>query len=144
MSNRKRACIPLKVQLAAALSELMHLRGQGIPFDVLKSMSAAQYLSLFHLDHTTPHVWTKNDHFSNLSFLYIREHREKTKSDVKAIAKVRRGAKKQEEFRAMCLRKAGQVDSAPLPERKPFRKRWPSRPFPGAKSAKARRGANVP
>lgn len=58
-------------------------------------------------------------------------HREKTaRQDVPAIAKTRRLAREQEDFRRRMLAKAGS-EEAVEPEPKTKRKRaWPSRPFP--------------
>ena len=90
-----RPYIKKAIRLAAALSELAYLRGEGLPFDVLKTLSAEQFLARYELDHVVYHTWDPVvPHFTNLTFMLVAKHREKTRRDVKEIAKVRRGLKK--------------------------------------------------
>lgn len=118
--TRKRAHISLTTKLAATLAELQFLRGDPIPFDQLKLMTAAQYVSLYEWDHAALYIWTQNDHFTNLTPRLILAHRAKTKKDRKLITKIRKAEK----------RKRG--------EKKPKTK-WPSRPFPGSRADKEAR-----
>ena len=64
-----------KTKYASALLALGH-----IPYDDAKLMTEDQIISLYQLDHK---YW-------NLTPMLIKEHREKTKRDVKVIAKGKR------------------------------------------------------
>ena len=70
-------------------------------------MSAAEIKAMFRsrvqIEHMVPHALTANDHPSNLQFLTPEDHKPKTAKDVKAIAKSKRIAKKQAEFRKRLL-----------------------------------------
>ena len=67
-----------------------------IPYDAAKLMTEDQVLSLFHVDHNILHETGHEDRdkFWNLTHVYIKAHREKTKQDAKIIAKSRRILKK--------------------------------------------------
>lgn len=52
-----------------------------------------------------------------------------TPKDISRIAKGRRLERRQAEFRAMVLSKAGQAAEPPLPARKKHKRKWPSRTF---------------
>lgn len=90
----KRAHISLRVKLASALAELQYLRGDPIPWEQIKAMSADEMLSLFHWDHGELHAFTANNHFANLTPRLILAHREKSKRDTAIVAKSKRIAKK--------------------------------------------------
>jgi len=113
--------IPLKTQLAAALSQLAE-----IPYEHARAMSADQIISLFHRDHGIFHAWGGADEHWNLRFRLIADHREKTKIDVGIIAKAKRLTKAQEAFRARMLAKQTGGDIAPSQSRRS----WPSMSFP--------------
>jgi hypothetical protein len=101
----KRKHISWKTKCAAATRELDYLRGQmalvrgasyqPIPYDHAKTMTQDQFLSLFQWDHNKLHSFDGGDHFTNLSPLPTKAHREKTKRDAKIIAKSRRITAKQ-------------------------------------------------
>lgn len=123
MTAKRRPYISKDIRLAAALAQLYHLRGEGLPFDELKKLTAKEYLARFQLDHVVFYTWAPSvPHFTGLTFMLVPQHKEKTRRDVKEIAKVRRGLKK----------RAGTA--------KPKRK-WPSRPWAGSKADREMRVA---
>jgi hypothetical protein len=76
-----------KTKYASALLALGH-----IPYDDAKLMTEDQIISLYQLDHNILYE-TGNpdrDKYWNLTPMLIKEHREKTKRDVKVIAKGKR------------------------------------------------------
>jgi hypothetical protein len=87
MTHRKH--ISWKTKCAAAL-----LSGGwgGFSYDEAKQLTEDQYLSLFHWDHNMLHSSGAKDRdvFWNLTPMFIKAHREKTKIDAKIIAKSRR------------------------------------------------------
>lgn len=96
---------------AAAL--LMITRGDGKPVvtrEEAKQLTALEIIETFaertHIEHIVPHALTQNNHPSNIQFLAPDEHAPKTKTDVTAIAKTKRVAKKHEEFRRKLLAKS--------------------------------------
>ena len=93
----ERKHISWKTKAAAALAELGNVR-YGIPYNDVKHMTEAQFLSLWHFDNNKLHSFKGGDHFSNLTPMLIKAHREKTKRDAKIIAKGRRLEKRQEEL----------------------------------------------
>jgi hypothetical protein len=79
ISDKKRAAI-----FALALGD--------IPYTDAKKMTEDQILSLYELDHNMLHTFGSegSEHFSNYTPMPISAHREKTKRDLKIIAKSRR------------------------------------------------------
>ena len=97
----KRGHISWKTKCAAALLDAQLIRERfGLHprrwYDDAKQMTEDQFLSLFQFDHNMLHeimLQTDNqdrDMFWNLTPMLIQAHREKTKTDIKAIAKGRR------------------------------------------------------
>lgn len=87
MTALKRKHISTSTKLAATLLA----RGE-IPYEHAKLMGKANLLSLYHFDHNI-YVESQDpdrDEFWNLAPLLIYEHREKTKRDMRIIAKGRR------------------------------------------------------
>lgn len=122
---RRRDYIPKDELIAAALRQAF-----DIPYEHARAMTAEQIISLFHVDHGIFKTWEENpgefDKHWNLTFRQIRSHREKTKQDIKIIAKGRRITKVNEEFRARILAK---TFGGPMPEPSRPKKKIPSRPF---------------
>lgn len=121
----KRKHISLKTKLAAALLA----RGE-VSYQHAKLMTADQMISLYHFDHNIYASHDGGDHFSNLTPMLIRDHREKTaKVDIPAIAKGKRIQRKQAAHVVKMFLdnryKVLGVQSLPKLKRK-----WPSRPFP--------------
>jgi hypothetical protein len=140
----KRKHIPLKVQLAAALLEKLDGHNRPlIPYEDSKQMTADQIISLFQLDHyPVRHADGGSDHPSNLTWRWIGEHREKTKRDVKEMAKSKRIRRKRkitgEVLTAMSEQEFSQLMSdlqADIRAQKRKRK-IPSRPFPKGRKFK--------
>ena len=61
-------------------------------------MTENQFLSRWHFHHNKYHAWGSGDHFTNLTPLLIKEHREQTKHDAKIMAKSRRIQKRREQL----------------------------------------------
>ncbi|PYF04980.1 hypothetical protein BJ122_102206 [Rhodopseudomonas faecalis] len=135
MANRRH--IPLKIKLAAALLQMKRPDDAGrlvpvIPHDEAKRLTADQIVSRFEFNHyPIPHAAGGPDEPWNLDPMPKADHRERTaKIDIPAIAKTKRVAKAQEEFRRRLLAK-GEPDAA---QDRPARKsKWPSRRFGRAK-----------
>jgi|SRR6516225_8265834 hypothetical protein len=81
----KRKHISLKTKLASALLALGH-----IPYDDAKRMTAEQLISLYQFDHGILHALGGTDDYWNLTPKMIVEHRQKSRKDTKAVAKVKR------------------------------------------------------
>jgi hypothetical protein len=96
----RRKHISWKTKCAAALAALGHIR-----YDDLKKMTSHQFLTLWQWDHNILHAWevADSDAYWNLTPMLIKAHREKTKHDVKLIAKSRRITKKEMERRQNAL-----------------------------------------
>jgi hypothetical protein len=95
MSNRKH--ISWKTRCASAVldAQLVRERFGLYPqrwYDDAKKMTEDQFLSLFQWDHNILHATEdeSRDKFWNLTPLLIQEHRTKTKTDAKVVAKGRR------------------------------------------------------
>lgn len=102
----------LQMQLAAALCYI----GE-IPTEDAKALGDEGILSLFQFDHyPIAKEHGGPDASWNLKPRFILNHREKTKSDQKFSAKLRRVTKEQEAFRARMLAKSGQGDAPPRPK----------------------------
>ncbi len=87
----------LSEKLASALLIIADLRGEGIPFDVAQAMTADQILSLFQWHHEHRRANGGSNHPTNLTPLWIKEHRERTATiDKPAIDKGKRLAKAKE------------------------------------------------
>jgi hypothetical protein len=95
ISDRKRAAI-----FALALGD--------VPYADAKMMTEDQILSLYHLDHNMLHAFEAEggEHFSNYTPMLIQAHGEKTKGDIKKIAKSRRIRRKLQEHERKRLAKA--------------------------------------
>ena len=125
--KKRRAHIPIKTKLAAALLQL-HYGPIGyephMPYEVSKRMSADQIIALFEWDHwPIPKAEGGPDEPWNLMPRPIDIHREKTaKIDIPAIAKGKRIRRDQEEFRRRILAKEPGRSARPP-------SRWPSRPI---------------
>ncbi len=135
----RRSHITLKTKLAAALLTIVRDDGTGrlapvIPREDAKTMSADQVLSAFEFDHVELHALGGSDHHSNLYPRPRPEHREKSRKDTSAVAKVKRLSREQEDFRARLLAKG--EPSEPAPPRR-SKRRIPSRPFPSKTKASA-------
>ena len=118
-------------KLAAALLTIVRPDDTGqlvpvIPREEAKGLTAEQIVARFEFDHIELHALGGSDHPSNLFPRPTVEHREKSRKDTSAVAKVRRLSREQEEFRARLLCKGAAPDQAP--PRRPKR-RIPSRPF---------------
>jgi hypothetical protein len=130
----KRKAIPLGVQLAAALAELSVYRGSPFAFRDMQAMTEKQFRSLFEVDHATLVANGGSDHFTNVTHRLIRDHRQKTKKDVAAVAKGKRLARKQGQHltrmaeKLMSVNVTGGMGGGEPPE-KPKHK-WPSRKIP--------------
>ncbi len=130
----KRGHISLKTKLVAALCQMMHeVDGKLeliLTHDEAKALSEDQILSLFNFDHDPiPHAEGGEDAHYNLTPKLIPGHRKKTATvDVPGIAKRKRVAKAEAEFRARMLK--------PRAERPPKQSRWGSRPFPSRRKSK--------
>jgi hypothetical protein len=108
----KRKAIRRDVLDVIALYHVM--RGDGTPVlsrQETEGMESADIKELFRsrvqVEHMVPHALTANDHPSNLRFITPDDHKPKTAADVKAIAKSKRVARAEEEFRRRLLAKAG-------------------------------------
>lgn len=132
----KRAHIPLKTKLAAALCQMLREEGGKlvpvIPYDRAKTMSADQIVAEFDFDHYP--IMKANggpDEPWNLVPRPREDHRRKTsggatkaraKGDVTEISRAKRLQNDQAEFRRRILEKA--------PGEKPKREsKWPKRGF---------------
>lgn len=131
-------------KLAAAYLEIQRLRGDPIPREHAKAMSAEQICLLFDCDHAPVRVetamalgWTvtETNHPTNLDFKLRPEHRVKTATkDIPEIAKGKRITAAQERFRANLLAK-DKGETRPVPKRK-------SRPMPGGRGSEWKRSMN--
>lgn len=113
-------------KLASALLEVQRLRGDPIPREQARLLSASQIVSLFHFDHAAGFAChAAGNHPAGLTPLLIADHREKTKKDIGKIAKCNRLSPEHEAFQKRVLaNKAGQGEA---PARK--RSSWGSRPL---------------
>jgi hypothetical protein len=99
-------------------------------------MTALQYISHCHLefDHIELHALGGSDHFSNLTPMPFKAHREKSRIDTSKVAKVKRNEDKWSAF----MRATAKGKKPP-----PKRSRWPSRPF-AKKRRPLRRSRQLP
>jgi hypothetical protein len=114
---KSRKNIPLVTKLAAALLML-----NPEDREHAKSMTAAQYLSLFQWDHAVLHAIEVNDHFTNLTPILIVPHRGKSRKDTSIVAKTKRLEAEQKEFRRKVLER-------PCGQKRELGGRIPSRPM---------------
>jgi len=122
MGNRK--SIPLKVQLAAALLQLVDARGQRlVPHSDAKLMTADQIISLYQRDHYPVRVVDGGpDEPWNITWRLRAEHKTKTVTiDQPQIAKQRRIRSREDEHAAVMTEKL---------VRATIKRKIPSRPFP--------------
>lgn len=97
----RRAHIPVKVELAAALLAL-----GDVPYEHAKLMTAEQIRSLYDFHHNIRHAEDGTIHFSNLEPMLRPAHRERTaKIDIPAIAKGKRIRRREGEYRSRVLAK---------------------------------------
>lgn len=109
-------------KLAAVLLLLKKPDGSPlIPLDI-EEQGTKKILAHVQWDHFIPLAMGGSDHFSNLQPMTKPDHLEKTKIDIRNIAKAKRISKAQAEFRTRLL--------TPHNERPPKKYRWGSRPFP--------------
>lgn len=112
MAKSPRKSINLKTQLASALLQIPRLDAFGRPilgpdgrltycvsFEEAKAMTVQAIRGRFDLDHTILHCWGGGTHPSNLTWRLREDHKEKTKRDVAAVAKVRRAEKKRDQMK---------------------------------------------
>lgn len=112
----KRQHVSLTTKLACCLAELQMLRGAPFEREALKSMSAAQVVSLYNFDHAELHTLTANDAFWNLTPRLILDHRAKTKNDRRELRKNRKGGKAHKRhLTTMAAKINGHIDGKPLP-----------------------------
>jgi hypothetical protein len=95
----KRKAPTLRQKLASALLTIRRENAHGalipvIEYEDAKHMTADQIIAHFHFDHGVFAAWGGPNDPWNLTPRPVREHIDKTKRDVKAIAKVRRAEKK--------------------------------------------------
>lgn len=108
----------LTEKLGSALLEIQRLRGHPIDRDKAKGMSAGDICRLFETDHDPiPVANGGTNHPTNLKPRLKAEHLDKTRRDIKTIAKGKRLARKHAEFRALMLAKVG-VDADCAPTRR--------------------------
>lgn len=135
-------------KLASALLEVQRLRGDPIPREHAKAMSAQMICSLYQFDHDAGYACHGTDnHPTKLTPLLRPEHREKTaKIDQPAIAKCARLTPEHEDFQKRVLaKKTGQGDPEYLEVMKATARqsgRWPSRPL-NTKGAKLQSRNNL-
>lgn len=142
-----KARIPNKVKWAAALLTMRHdVGGRLVPiftFSQAKTLSADEIIGMFEHDH-----WPILEAFGgptepwNITPRLKAEHRRKTaKVDIPAIAKSKRIAKSNAAHAAKLNAKLMPVDvrgdMADAPARRPQKRAWPKRHFPGSKADKA-------
>ena len=126
MTGKPRRDPNLTEKLASALLIIADLKGDGIPFDHAKQMTAEQICSLVQWDHENRYANGGSTHPTNITPRWILEHREKTaKIDVPQIYKGRRLEKAHAEFRNRLLAK---TEATEAPADRPKRKyKWPKR-----------------
>lgn len=129
---KRRGYIPKDELTAAALRIAF-----DIPWEHARALTAEQIISLVVWDHGIYKTWEENpgefDKHWNLTPRLIKANREKTKTDIKIIAKSRRISKAHEEFRARLLALSGLANENPLYARLRAKKKIPSRPLPKGK-----------
>lgn len=82
-------------KVAALLLMYWDAKGDPIPFEIAKQMTAAQICSLVHWDHAVFHSWGGGEGPTNLTPRLIGDHRQKTANvDLPVIAKVRRSLRR--------------------------------------------------
>ncbi len=121
---KRRRSLSRTERYASVILELK--RGSGEPLisrERAKEMTAEQIIAEFESitddDHITPRALGGSDHVSNMQPLSRREdHPQKTKRDVKVIAKSKRLTAAQAEFRRKLLAKSGQAQEAEPPSKK--------------------------
>lgn len=129
---KKRARVPLKTKLAAALCHMLRVDERGnlvriISHEEAKRLTADEIISRFEFDHDPiPKAHDGPDEPWNLPPKLKSDHRAKTSNqDIPAIAKSRRIVSDEAQHHA---RMAAKTSGEPVIE-KP-RRNWPSRPFP--------------
>lgn len=122
----KRKHISLLTKLASTLLEL-----HPTDREHAKLITAAEYVARFEFDHAELWALTQNDHFTNLTPRLIAPHREKSRGDTSAVAKVKRIERREllhKEFMADMERHRRDRES----DRRYLanKRKIPSRPFP--------------
>lgn len=140
MSNRKH--VPLKVQLAAALLQLVDGKGERlIPYADSKMMTAAQIVSLFELDHYpfrvadggTSDPW-------NLMWRLRAAHKRKTATiDQPELGKQRRIRARESVHKAAMEAKSDDTLLMDYYKQFNIKPKIPSRPFPKGRAFASRR-----
>ena len=138
----KRPHISVSTKLASCLLELLHLRGQGIPFHKAQKMSTKEILALVEWDHAVYHAIGGGVHPTNLTPRLVADHREKTrKTDIPAIAKIKRMAEARG-INLMLIDVTGARDDGANAPRPPVKRAWPKgRKIPSGPFDKKRRAA---
>jgi 5-methylcytosine-specific restriction endonuclease McrA len=115
-AGETRKHINLREKLAATLALLL---SQSLRDDMReRKVVADSVISLFDFDHAVLHVHGGTDTWDNLTPMLRKDHREKSKDDIKKVAKSRRIARAPEKWRGLLAPKT----------RDPKRpSRWPKR-----------------
>jgi hypothetical protein len=109
----------LRQKLCAAYLRILVLLGRAIPHNVAAQMTEQDIEALFEVDHDPEPVANGgSNHPSNLVPRLKAEHREKTRRDIKRIAKGKRLARSAEETRRIILARVGQLADAEVMRRK--------------------------
>ncbi len=134
----KRKPPSLSEKLVAVLLT-MH-KGDGTPIipPELRDKPARDILRSIQWDHSTALGLDGADTPSNLQPLTVADHAVKTKRDVKAIAKAKRGAADTAEFVRKMLAKVGRAEPEDGKTAKPAKakRKWGSAPIPGSRKSK--------
>lgn len=105
MISKRRRAPNASEKIAAALLQIKRGDNWLIPEPLRSSGDARAICAAVQWDHGTPHAIGGGTDPSNMRPMTPRDHAEKTKRDVAAIAKGKRLAKAQAEFRARLLGK---------------------------------------
>ena len=133
MTGRKRKHVPLKVKLAAALLALGH-----IDYEESKTMTADQIIRRYDFDHwPILHALGGKDAPWNLRPMLRPDHREKSRKDTAAVAKVKRIIRK-EQARPALYSPARAPNGTGRPKT-PAKRKIASRGFSGASRPMAKR-----
>ena len=135
--KQKRARLPTATQIAAAvLSVVREIDGKLVPIiprEIAVNLSAGEILAMVDWHHIVPHAIGGSDHPSNIEPILRPEHKARTaKIDVPQIAKTKRIAKAEQDFRVRLSAKTGRTGDAPTRKRST----WPSRPMKGMPNRK--------
>lgn len=137
---------PTKDEIVAAC--ILDITRDGKPIvsrDEAKHLTAKEVFEVFRdriaVDHIVPRAIGGEDHHSNYQpLLREAEHKPKTKKDIAAIAKTKRIAKQQQEFRSRLLAKSGLAEDVGIMQTS--RSKRPSRALPGTKASGLKKKMN--